>query len=96
MFLSNWNSQSSQSVTQLQTDLMRKQTSLRTTQSASARERFLPFALRIVPAMAMARLIGATERLVGSDDVWRELLTRATHARRQTNTQALIKCEGVR
>jgi hypothetical protein len=43
MFLSNWNSQSSQSVTQLQTDLMRKQTSLRTTQSASSRERFLLF-----------------------------------------------------
>jgi hypothetical protein len=43
MFLSNWNSQSSQSVTQLQTDLMKKQTSLRTIQSASARERFLLF-----------------------------------------------------
>jgi hypothetical protein len=68
MFLSNWNSQSSQSVTQLQTDLMRKQTSLRTTQSASAQERFLLFALRIVPAMAIAKLIAAAKRLVESDE----------------------------
>jgi hypothetical protein len=47
---------------------MRKQTSLRTTQSASARERFLLFALRIVPAMAIAKLIAAAKRLVESDE----------------------------
>jgi len=59
---------------------MRKQTSLRTAQSASARERFLPFALRVVPAMAKSELIAATKRWVGSDEVWRELFTRVRGA----------------
>src|SRR5262245_59212339 len=47
---------------------MRKQPSLRTTQSASARERFLLFALRVVPATARLNRLSAPSNVMAFDE----------------------------